>query len=134
MIGLDANVLVRYLMADEPHQGEQARAALESLTTEDPGYVNLAVLLETMWVLKRYFRVSGESIVSTVAGLLEVPTLKFQCDDDIRQAVRISQQFGHELPDCLIARLNTSAGCTKTVTFDRRATRLPTMTLIDDSS
>ena len=130
MIGLDSNVLVRFLTNDDPEQSAQAKQAMESLTVEEPGYVSLIALVETVWVLKHHYHISRDSILTTCEGLLNVPTLSFQCAEDIRRSIHTSRQYGIDLPDSLLSCLNLSAGCRSTLTFDRRATRLPDMTLI----
>lgn len=133
MIGLDANVLVRYLAADEPDQSQQARRLMESLTPEKPGHISLVALVETLWVLKHHYHASRDQILSIVDGLLEVPSLVFQCADEVRQAIQLSRHYSIDLPDTLVTRLDAVAGCDATATFDRRAARLPGMRQIIDS-
>jgi predicted nucleic-acid-binding protein len=41
MIGLDTNVLVRYIAQDDPVQSPKAMRLIESLAADDPGYVSL---------------------------------------------------------------------------------------------
>ena len=130
MIGLDANVLIRFLVDDEPQQSAQARQLLTSLTPDEPGHINLIALVETLWVLKHHYRIPRDRIIDTIEGLLNTPALKFQCGDEIRQAVQNSRTYNIDLPDALLMCLDINAGCTYTATFDRRATRLPGMKLI----
>jgi len=127
MIGLDANVLIRYLAGDEPIQSQQARHLLESLTADEPGYLSLVALVETLWVLKHHYHTPRDQVLSVVSGLLEVPSLVFQCADEVRQAIQLSLRHSIDLPDALLRRLDAAAGCAVTVTFDRRAARLPGM-------
>ena len=131
MKGIDSNVLLRYLMNDDPHQSEHARAFMSSLTTDHPGYINLIVLIETVWVLRHHYKIHRDIMLSTIAGLLNVPSLLFQHDEEIRQALRLCQHQGVDLPDALLTRINQSAGCHETVTFDLTATRLQHMSLLD---
>jgi len=130
MIGLDANVLVRYLAADEPNQSQQSRRLMESLTPDEPGHISLVALVETLWVLKHHYHTPRDQILGVIGGLLDVPSLVFQCADEVHQAIQLSQRFGIDLPDALVACLDAGAGCDTTMTFDRRAIRLPGVRLI----
>ena len=130
MIGLDANVLIRFLVGDDPEQSQRARDIITSLSAEQPGYVSLVALVETLWVLRHHYRVARERILDVVGGLLDVPTLRFQCSDDVRLAIDASRRQGIDLPDALLAQLDVAAGCSTTLTFDRRVTRLPSMSLV----
>ena len=130
MIGLDANVLIRFLTNDEPEQAAQARQLMGGLTADEPGHVSLVALVETLWVLKHHYRVSREQSLDVVQGLLDTPSLAFQCADEIRQAIQVSRRHNTDLPDALLVRLDASAGCEATATFDRRAARLPDIRLI----
>ena len=54
LIGLDTNVLVRYLAQDDRVQAARAVRLVErELSQRQPGYISLVVLVETCWVLKR---------------------------------------------------------------------------------
>ena len=46
MIGLCTNVLVRYIMQDDPSQSAQASHLIESLTQEAPGYITTVSVVE----------------------------------------------------------------------------------------
>ena len=49
MVGLDTNVIVRYIMQDDPIQVAQAVAVIEEeLTQDNPGFISLIVLVETV--------------------------------------------------------------------------------------
>ena len=51
MIGLDSNVIVRYIAQDDPVQSRKATRLIESLTADEPGYVSLVSVVELAWVL-----------------------------------------------------------------------------------
>jgi len=45
MIGLDSNVLARYVIQDDPEQAELAGIAIEEkCSVDDPGFVSLMVI------------------------------------------------------------------------------------------
>lgn len=88
MIGLDANVLVRFLTQDDPEQARLATELMESLSESEQGYVSLVTLVEVYWVLKRAYRVEADAIVANIAGLLAARELVLDRADVVR--------FGHD--------------------------------------
>ena len=130
MIGIDSNVLIRFLTNDEPTQAERARELMASRTSDEPGHVSLVALVETWWVLKHHYRIARERLLDVVQGLLDTPSLVFQCSDEIRRAIQSSRSLGIDLPDVLLVHLDASLDCEATVTFDRRAARIPGIRLV----
>ena len=130
MIGLDSNVLIRFLANDEPQQADQAKQLMTALTPDNPGYISLVALIETIWVLKHHFHSSRDHVFDVIETVLDVPSLVVQGADDVRAAISDGRRGGVDLPDALLACLNLTAGCEVTMTFDRRAVRLPSMQLI----
>jgi predicted nucleic-acid-binding protein len=68
MIGLDTNVLVRYLAQDDAVQSRQATQIIErQLTEESPGFISLVTMIETVWVLDRVYGLSNREIAAAEA-------------------------------------------------------------------
>ena len=125
MIGLDTNVLVRYFAQDEPKQAAAARALIQTrLTREDLGHVNVVTLAETCWVLQRLYAAGREELVQVVENLLAAPNIVVERRAEVRKAVQNHGASRAGFSDCLIAQLNIGAGCARTVTFDRAASKL----------
>lgn len=131
MIGLDTNVLVRYLAQDDRIQSPLATRFLEgSLSREEPGFVSTVVLAEVVWVLESNYQLGREQIANLLDALLRAQQLKFQDPDSANQALRDFRASKADYVDCLIQRLGTGAGCSHTVTFDRAASRINGMRLL----
>jgi len=76
MIGLDTNILVRYLAQDDPVQSPKAREILERrLTEKDPGFVSVVAMVETVWVLDRAYGLSSQEISAAVERMLQTDVL-----------------------------------------------------------
>ncbi|MEA3030023.1 MAG: hypothetical protein QOG13_1348 [Sphingomonadales bacterium] len=130
MIAVDSSVLVRYLVQDEPEQARLAAAFLEEqLSDAQPGFVSVVVLLETIWVLRRGYRRPAEDVVEAVAGLLQARQIHVEHRDAIEAALAGDAA---DLADRIIHELGRKAGCTETVTFDRRFARLDGVNLLQD--
>lgn len=126
MIGLDTNVLVRYFAQDDPIQSATAVRLIEHrLTEDDPGFISLVALVETVWVLQRHYRLGALDVAQIVQGLLEAPVVVVESAAEVFLALTAIQEGRGSFSDALIAALGAKAGCSATLTFDRKAARLP---------
>ncbi|MGC1675947.1 MAG: type II toxin-antitoxin system VapC family toxin [Candidatus Binataceae bacterium] len=124
MKGLDTNLLVRYLVRDDPAQAAAARRFIfQNCTSQDPGFVNRIVICELVWVLESRYRLDRGQIVDALSELLEAEQLLFENEEDLRTAVAQYRE-GADLADGLLAAVNRKAGCDYTATFARKAGRL----------
>ena len=131
MIGLDTNVVLRYLLQDDPAQTRQANQIFErQLSAENPGFLNLATVLEIVWVLRSALGRTPAEIVAHLEALLSRDTLEVQNAEQVYEAAFALKRGTGEFEDALIGALNAWAGCSSTVTFDRKAKRLPHFLLI----
>lgn len=130
MIGLDTNVLVRYIMQDDPKQAAKATRLMESLTPQDPGYVAVVAVLELFWVLTKPYGLNRAQAAQAIELLLRTREITVDRTEHIAQALRRYTSSSADFADCLIACMATSAGCAKTMTFDVRAAKAAGMTLV----
>ena len=129
MIGLDTNVVVRYLVQDDPDQSAAASALIENLTETDPGYLSLVTVVELYWVLRRAYKVDDRQCAELVEGLLDARELRVDQDAVVRAALTANRS-GLDFADAVIAELGRAAGCDHTVTFDQRAARDGSMRIL----
>lgn len=130
MIGLDTNVIVRYVMQDDPKQSPKATKLVESLTVEDPGFVSFIALIEFVWVLGSCYDLSREQVDQAVEALLRTKELIVDRADLVAQALRIRRARSADFADCLIERCCSSAGCRQTMTFDKPASKTTGMSFV----
>lgn len=130
MIGLDTNVLVRYLMQDDAKQAANATRLMESLTVEVPGFVSIVSVVELGWVLTSAYGLTRSQLEQALEALLRTKELVVDRADQVLQALRIFKATRADLADCLIERSAAGAGCEQTMTFDVGAARGAGMILI----
>ena len=130
MIGLDTNVLVRYIMQDDPRQSPKATRLVESLSNESPGFVPLVATVELAWVLSSNYALGREQVAAALELLLRSKELIVDRSDEVVKALRIFKQGSADFADCLIERIASSAGCTATMTFDVGAAKTAGMSLV----
>lgn len=130
MIGLDTNVLVRYVMQDDPKQSPKATKLIESLTADDPGFVSLVAVIEFGWVLASCYDLNRDQVAQAIDGVLRTKELVVDRADQVVQALRVYKAGSADFADCLIERDAAHAGCEKTVTFDAAAAKTAGMTMI----
>jgi predicted nucleic-acid-binding protein len=131
MIGLDTNVLVRYFAQDDPVQSPKATDIMERRITEDePGFVSVVTMVETVWVLSSIYELSDHKIAGAVERMLQADTLVIQNEQEVFTAAVALKAGRGSFADALIGALGTWAGCASTLTFDRKASRLGTFELL----
>jgi len=118
--GLDTNVLLRYLMADDPEQSPIARTLLDAAEARgDRFFLSLVALCELCWTLRgKPCSLDRQGIASIVGKLLETRLFELQERDLVRRALTDFQQGRADFADYLIGWLSWSAGCPDTVSFD----------------
>jgi len=125
MIGLDTNVLVRYLTQDDPGQAAQATEVIERrLSEQDPGFISVVAMAETVWVLERFYRFSSARIVAAIERMLGAETLVVDSEPEVFTAMTALKEGRGSFADALIGALSAKAGCSRVLTFDRGALQL----------
>ncbi len=131
MIGLDTNVVIRYLVQDDKKQSAAATRFIEkSLTTDVPGYINHITLCEIVWVLQRCYDVTKQQLRDVIEGLLTTKQLIVENVEVAWKALRAYDANGADFCDALIGQANIYSGCERTVTFDKKAASLPGFDLL----
>jgi len=126
MIGLDTNVILRYLAQDDPVQSRKATDIIEhQLTLEEPGFVSIVTMAETVWVLGRLYHLTAGELASAIERMLQTEVLVIEHEQEVFTAMVTVRQSRGEFADALIGALGAKAGCKYTLTFDQRALRLP---------
>jgi len=131
MIGIDTNVLLRLLVRDHDAQVRTAERFIAThCSSEDPGFVSRSVIIETAWALRKIYGYERLQIAAAIRGLLDVSELEVESADEIHSAVTDFEKSTAGFVDCLLAKTNASAGCEHTITFDRKAAKLPGFKLL----
>jgi predicted nucleic-acid-binding protein len=125
VIGLDTNVLVRYLTQDDPSQARLATDLIERrLSHQDPGFISIVAMVETAWVLERAYGLSAAEVAAVIERLLQAAELVVQDEQEVFTAMVALKEGRGSFADALIGVFGQRAGCTFTATFDRKALRL----------
>lgn len=124
MIGLDTNVLVRYFAQDDPIQSPKATEFIErKISPENPGFVSIVTMVETVWVLERTYRLDRKSLSAAIERVLQADAFVVEREREVFVAsTACASGFG--FADALIEALGAKAGCSHTVTFDQRALQI----------
>ena len=131
MIGLDTNILVRYVAQDDPKQSPKATRLIESLTADAPGYVSVVSVVELVWVLIGCYASTKGEVCEVLETLLRTKEIVVAHADTVWKALRLFKEGKADFADCLIERSANEAGCSHTTTFDRYAAKHCGMRLID---
>jgi predicted nucleic-acid-binding protein len=121
MIGVDTNILLRYIVKDDAQQYTKAQTFLKARTADDPAFVSLIVLVELTWVLRRLYRYSRTQVHAVLLLIIETAGLVVEDEYFVSTLVGSGVALKDELADHLIAYSAAKAGCAQTLTFDRDA-------------
>lgn len=118
MIGVDTNILVRYLTRDDEQQWQQAVAVIKQ---NQPCFVANIVLCELVWVLRgRNYGFGKDEIINTLEAMLHSSVFEFESRSIVYQALQRYKQGLADFSDYLIGAIASQAGCTETVSFDSK--------------
>ncbi len=129
MLGLDTNVLVRFLVRDDEAQFDKARKLIKrEVAAGRRVFVSQLVLLEAEWVLRSRYGLPKQQIVEVVSGLLDATDVQLEDEAAIEEALFTWKDATADFADCLIGARNRRLGCRATATFDAKAAKLPGFT------
>ena len=121
MIGLDTNIVVRYLTQDDPAQATAAVKMIDSLSAGAPGFLSLVVIAELVWVLESSYHFKKNEIVQVLENLLRSKELVVERAEIVSRALLAFSASRADFADCLIERCGHAAECRYTATFDKHA-------------
>jgi len=131
MLGIDTNVLVRFLVRDDEVQFEKAsRLIKRGVGAREDVFVSLLVLLETEWVLRSRYDLKKNEIVEAVSALLDASEIRLEDEPAVEETLFVWKDSAADFADCLIGAHNRRLGCRATATFDAKAVKLPDFVVI----
>ena len=138
MIGLDTNILVRWLISPDQADLASSDAELERVATLVSAkgaslFVNAVVVAETAWIMEKKLNIGRDVVAAVISRLLFAENITLGNDPEMRAALLLHSSSNVGFADCLIAEMNLAAGCIHTLTFDRKASRTAGFCHVDDS-
>lgn len=132
MIGVDTNVLVRFVVDDptEPDQCAMARALISSADGPGQVFISLTTVVEFCWVLRSSYGFSRTETLTVLRDIVEAQEFVIENSGQVAQALDESERESKDFPDVLIAISGRDIGCDVTYTFDKKASSLPGMRLL----
>ncbi len=125
MLGIDTNVLVRFLVRDDEAQFERARKLIKrEVSAGGRVFVNHVVIMETEWVLRSRYAIPKTQVIEALSGLLDAADVQMEDEPTIEQALFAWKDAAADFADCLIGAKNRRLGCQATASFDSKASRL----------
>jgi predicted nucleic-acid-binding protein len=131
VIGVDTNVLVRYLTLDDPGQARSVDTVVRQASKQGfQLHVDDVVLCEVVWVLRASYRFGKAVIVAALDGILATALFSFDDRELLRNALDAYRSGGADFADYVIGLRNARAGCVHTVTLDRALRDEPAFLLL----
>lgn len=124
MKAIDTNILIRFLVGDDPDQAAMVYHMFKKVESEKKELlVPLLVLLEVIWVLESVYEIERKEIINSIGEILLMPILRFEQQTAIQKFILNSRKNNHDLSDVLIAHSAEAQGCESVLTFDRKASK-----------
>lgn len=118
MIGLDTNILVRYLTKDDEQQWQQA---VEIVEGGEQCFIANIVICELIWVLcGKPYHFNKQEVSNTIGMMLQCAVFEWESRSLVYQALQHFKQGKADFSDYLIGAVARNYGCNKTVTYDRK--------------
>lgn len=122
MIGIDTNVIVRYIVQDDPKQAKAATQLIERTCSPDkPGFINHIVMCELVWVLRRNYKLDKASICQVIEQIMRTDRMLIEDIQLVWKALETFKETNADFADCLLGQKNLQAGCQYTATLDDAA-------------
>ena len=122
---LDTNVLVRYIVRDDPSQFAAANGLISRCVAEGSTlFVPVTVVLELEWVLRSSFAFAKDDVLTTLSSLFSATELTFQSERALEVALQLFREGSADFADCLHVGLATQAGEHPMWTFDKAASKI----------
>ncbi|NTF08325.1 type II toxin-antitoxin system VapC family toxin [Agrobacterium rubi] len=129
--GIDTNILLRVAVNDDPDQRDRVVNFIDELGENDTLVVGVVVMMETAWVLERFYGYSKDAVLDFIQAILERREIEVPDYEVVGNAIDICRNSGADFSDAVISEMNRMAGCTVTYTFDQKAARkIPGMELL----
>ena len=130
MIGVDTNILMRFLLVDDPRQSDAARSLLARCSVREPAFLGREALIETVWVLESAYGLAPAKVAPVILGLLEAEEIVVEATEDAVVAVEAYGAGMADFADHMIVAAAQRSGCETLYTFDRKAARHNGATLL----
>ena len=131
MIGLNTNVIVRYIAQDDVVQSAQATNIIESLSAEGPGFITLVSVVELVLVMQGCYKASKEECIAILQTLLRTREILTENAEVTLMSLNQDSTSNADFADCLIERSAHYFKCSSTMTFDSNAAKTAGMQLIE---
>jgi predicted nucleic-acid-binding protein len=128
MIGIDTNILLRWLYDGSFSQDSAEQASLVSdllMNSDEVFYINHIVLVETIWVLLRKMKLGRAVVADVVERLTGLSNVEIESREVVERALASFLRYPGDFTDHLIGEINAAAHCETTFTFDRAAAKSP---------
>ncbi|NTE87279.1 PIN domain-containing protein [Agrobacterium rubi] len=129
--GIDTNILLHVAVNDDPAQRDRIVNFINELGKNDTLVVGVVVVMETAWVLERFYGYSKDAVLDFIQAILERREIEVPDYEVVGNAIDICRNSGADFSDAVISEMNRMAGCTVTYTFDQKAARkIPGMEML----
>jgi len=125
MIGIDTNILVRYVTGDDETQSEKVDKLIDQYVGKSASiFINNIVICELIWVLEKGYKYHKNQIVTVLKEVAVTLEFCFEDHQTFWLSIIEYEKSTVDFSDILIGNINIVKGCTENFTFDLKASSL----------
>ncbi|MFP4306935.1 MAG: PIN domain-containing protein [Desulfococcaceae bacterium] len=135
MIGLDTNVIVRFLVNDDVQQAEIVEKRLVEIESSGESVlISTLVLLEVFWVLRSAYGFSQEQIINAVQNFTGLDIVELEDENLFYELENSHSKYSADLADQIIILNYLELNCETCITFDKKASKVPGFELLGQNN
>jgi predicted nucleic-acid-binding protein len=135
LIGIDTNILVRYITQDDKIQSEIATKFIENYCSNgNKIFINHLVICELVWVLKKCYKLSKPKTINIIQHILQISQFSIENPQIIWQTLTDYKKGSADFADYVVGRTNIYNNCEETITFDKKASKSKGFSLLSTNS
>ena len=124
MIGIDTNVLVRYVAQDDAEQCQEVNRLFEQASARNRLFISVVVVVESIWVLRRRYQLTSEQVLELIRSLAASKKVSLERTEMFTGLLSQTGLKARDITDAIIAAIAKDVGCDQFFTFDKKLARL----------
>lgn len=125
MIGLDTNIIIRFLTQDDVSQSRKVNQVIEkTIQSGNTLWISHITLCQVVWVLERAYKTPKDEILTILKSFLQTKNIQVEHDELTWNALQDYEKSTQIcFSDCLIGRINQNNQCDYTLSLDKKAAK-----------
>lgn len=118
---IDTNIIVRLAAKDDAQQREACVRLLERAKNKELALYLLPVaVLETVWILEKYYKLPKKEVRDFVEAILNTPEIICDMENVFKQAIAVYEEKNIKFSDAVMGYWGLEKGINEVFTYDEK--------------